>query len=113
MKVHNMKRMGRGCSSRDNMRGRLPIWFSPDVAGYIGEKIWHESQEIHQQKDGSIIFEAEVAGTDEIKFWIMSWGSKALVLEPASLRDELMAEAEAIQEKYGKTNKELDGTLRA
>ena len=25
----------------------IKIWFSPDVAGYLKEKIWHESQEIH------------------------------------------------------------------
>ena len=65
---------------------RVKIWFSADIAGYIKEKIWHESQNIHTRKDGSIIFEAEVSGTDEIKFWIMSWGSKALVLEPESLK---------------------------
>ena len=66
---------------------KVKIWFHPDVAGYIKEKIWHESQEIGDQGDGSIIFEAEVAGTEEIKFWIMNWGSKAEVLEPESLRD--------------------------
>jgi hypothetical protein len=54
------------------------------VAGYIKEKIWHESQKIEQQNDGSIIFEPEVAGTEEIKFWIMSWGASVLVLEPKS-----------------------------
>jgi len=64
--------------------------------------IWHESQEIHTQKDGSIIFEAEVAGTDEIKFWILNWGSKAEVLEPEILREEIRAEAEAILESYSR-----------
>ena len=49
-------------------------WFHADIAGYIKEKIWHESQQMHVQDDGSIIFEAEVAGTDEIRFWIMDWG---------------------------------------
>jgi predicted DNA-binding transcriptional regulator YafY len=78
----------------------VKIWFGSDVAGYIKEKIWHESQEVHTQKDGSIIFEAEVAGTEEIKFWIMSWGSHALVLEPESLREEIRAEAEAMLGKY-------------
>ena len=78
------------------------MWFPPDAASYIKEKIWHESQEIHPQDDGSIIFEAEVAGTDEIKFWIMSWGSKAEVLEPESLRDEIREEAEVILERYKK-----------
>jgi len=81
---------------------RIKVWFSADIAGYIKEKIWHESQEIHPQDDGSIIFEAEVAGTVEIRFWIMSWGSNAVVLEPGSLRDEIRAEAEAMAMKYEK-----------
>ena len=51
--------------------------------------------------ESSIIFESEVAGTDEIKFWIMSWGSNAQVLEPESLKDEIRAEAEAMLDKSG------------
>lgn len=79
----------------------IKVWFHPDVSGYIKEKIWHESQQIHPQDDGSIIFEAEVAGIDEIRFWIMSWGSKAVVLEPESLRDEIRTEAEVMASRYG------------
>jgi predicted DNA-binding transcriptional regulator YafY len=78
----------------------IKVWFHPDVAGYIKEKIWHESQQIHPQPDGSIIFEAQVAGTDEIRFWIMTWGSKAEVLEPESLREEIRAEAERMARRY-------------
>ena len=78
----------------------ITVWFHPDVAGYIKEKIWHESQQIHQQADGSIIFEAQVAGTDEIRFWIMTWGSKAVVLEPELLREEIRAEAERMAKGY-------------
>ena len=51
-------------------------------------------------EDGSIIFEAGVAGTDEIKFWIMNWGSHALFLEPESLMNEIREGAEAMLEKY-------------
>jgi hypothetical protein len=32
------------------------VWFHPAVAGDIKEKISHESQKIHAQPDGSIIF---------------------------------------------------------
>jgi len=78
----------------------IKVWFHPDVAGYIKEKIWHESQKINPKPDGSIIFEAEVAGTDEIRFWIMTWGSKAEVLAPASLREEIRAEAEKVARQY-------------
>ena len=76
------------------------VRFAPEVAGYIREKIWHETQTIVPQKDGSILFEARVAGTDEIKFWLMSWGSKAEVLSPESLRNEIISEAEGTLQNY-------------
>jgi predicted DNA-binding transcriptional regulator YafY len=79
----------------------VKIWFSPDVAGYIREKTWHETQKITPQDDGSIVFEAEVAGTDEIRFWVMSWGAHAEVMEPESLREKIRAEAEMMAKRYG------------
>jgi hypothetical protein len=48
---------------------------------HIHESPRHESQKITDQK-GSAVFESEMAGTKGIKFWNMSWGPKALVLEP-------------------------------
>jgi len=79
---------------------QVRIRFAADVAGYIREKTWHATQKIVPQKDGSIFFEARVAGTDEIKFWVLSWGAKAQVLSPASLRDEILSEAEAMLRNY-------------
>jgi predicted DNA-binding transcriptional regulator YafY len=78
----------------------VKIRFAAEVAGYISEKIWHKTQKIEPQKDGSLIFEARVAGTDEIKFWLMSWGSKARVISPAALRYEMISEAEAMLQNY-------------
>ena len=54
-----------------------------------------------------------VAGFDEIKFFITSWGSQAMVLEPESLREEIRAEAEAMQDKYSKADEELEKPVRA
>ena len=78
----------------------VKIRFAPEVAGYIREKTWHATQKITSQNDGSIIFEARVAGTDEIKYWLMSWGSKAEVLSPATLRDEMISEAQNMLRCY-------------
>ncbi len=78
----------------------VKIHFSGDIAGYVREKIWHTSQTIDVQEDGSIIFTARVAGTDEIKFWVMRWGNKARVIEPESLRHEIKTEAEAVLKNY-------------
>ncbi|MGD2099466.1 MAG: transcriptional regulator [Desulfobacterales bacterium] len=76
------------------------VRFAPEIAGYIKEKTWHSTQKIKPQNDGSVIFEARVAGTDEIKYWLLSWGGKAEVLSPSTLRDEILAEAKAMQHTY-------------
>jgi predicted DNA-binding transcriptional regulator YafY len=79
---------------------KVRIWFGPNAAGYITEKVWHETQNIIETDDGSIIFEAEIAITEEIKTWVLSWGSKAAVLKPASLKKELKDEIEKMARKY-------------
>jgi len=79
---------------------KVRIWFDSNAAGYISEKIWHETQNIIEEDNGSIIFEAEIAITEEIKTWVLSWGSKAAVLKPASLKKELKTEIEKMAGKY-------------
>jgi predicted DNA-binding transcriptional regulator YafY len=79
---------------------KVSIRFSPQAAGYIKEKIWHPSQILEPESDGAILFTAEVAGIEEIKRWVMKWGSAAQVLEPASLRDEIATEARKMVEYY-------------
>lgn len=76
------------------------IRFSADIAEYIEEKVWHASQEIEKQVDGSILFRAKVAGIDEIKFWVMTWGAKAEVIEPRSLRHAIKKDIDQMQNAY-------------
>ena len=79
---------------------RVKVWFSPEVAGYIQEKIWHGSQKLTAQEDGSVFFEAEVAGTREIKYWVLGWGAQAEILEPTILREEVLGEARSMARLY-------------
>ncbi len=79
---------------------RVKIRFSPQVAGYVKEKEWHESQVLSENRDGSVELEMEVAGTREIKLWVMGWGAQAVVLEPESLRKEIRDEIKAMQGQY-------------
>jgi predicted DNA-binding transcriptional regulator YafY len=85
---------------------RVQVRFAPAIAGYIAEKTWHASQKLRPQTDGSVIFEAEVAGTEEIKRWILTWGAQAEVLSPKSLREELRREAEALARNYRQRSSE-------
>jgi predicted DNA-binding transcriptional regulator YafY len=92
---------------------KVRIHFSADVAGYVREKIWHVSQKIFEQDDGSILFEVEVAGTEEIKLWVMRWGSKACVLEPAELREQIQSEASGMLVMYANGTGQNQETLTA
>lgn len=79
---------------------KVVIRFDADAAGYIAEKVWHETQKITPGKDGTVLFEAEIAVTDEIRTWILSWGSKAAVLKPEKLKKAVKKEIEKMAGLY-------------
>ena len=79
------------------------VRFSASQAPYIKQRIWHPSQEIEELDDGRIILSFEAGGLYEIKSWILSHGASAEVLEPASLREEIIDEMEKNLKAYKKT----------
>ncbi len=79
---------------------KVRIRFSPHIAGYIKEKIWHPNQGLEENEDGSLIFTAEVAGIQEIKYWVLKWGAGATVLAPESLRTAIAQETAAMAKNY-------------
>jgi len=91
----------------------VKVFFTSDVAGYIKEKVWHNSQKISERIDGSVILEMDVAGTKEIKSWLLGWGSQARVLEPDSLREEIQAEAAEILGVYANSSAQVESALTA
>jgi predicted DNA-binding transcriptional regulator YafY len=67
----------------------IVLRFAPSVAARVGETVWHPSQQTEHVDDGSLLWRATVAGTIEIRLWILSWGNEVEVLEPASLREDV------------------------
>lgn len=65
--------------------------FSNKVAARVQEASWHSSQKVTTLPDGSLEWRATVAGTVEIRLWILSWGDDVEVQGPASLRDDVAA----------------------
>ena len=65
--------------------------FSPTVATRVQEATWHASQRVQGEEDGSLTWRATVAGTIEIRLWILSWGDDVEVLEPPELRADVTA----------------------
>jgi proteasome accessory factor B len=68
---------------------RVVVRFSPEVAARAAETRWHPSQEVERAADGSMIWTATVAGSREIRSWILGWGPDVEVLEPVELRAEI------------------------
>lgn len=79
---------------------KVRILFGPETAGYVQEKIWHPTQALTPQPDGSIIFSAQVAGIEEIKRWVLKWGAGAKVLTPEILRQAVTDEIKSMLESY-------------
>jgi predicted DNA-binding transcriptional regulator YafY len=92
---------------------KVKVLFSADIAGYIKEKVWHKSQKLFDNPDGSVLFEADMACTKDFKGWIMRWGAKAIVLEPEKLRNEIQSEAIEMMAGYADGKDPVKKTLTA
>ncbi len=75
------------------MRARL--WFSPKVATYVKERIWHPSQTVRQQPDGAVEIQLTTIDRKELIRWILSWTPDVKALAPAELRERVLARLEA------------------
>ncbi|HKM39548.1 MAG TPA: WYL domain-containing protein [bacterium] len=79
---------------------QVVIWFDAHSARFVKERVWHPTQELVAQEDGSILFKAVLSGLGEVKRWVLSYGSRAQVIKPAHLRAEIAEEATALAAAY-------------
>lgn len=101
-------------NARDHLGGGFGVWsyeggdrplfdicirFRDYAARVVAERLWHSTQQIRRlRSDGRLIeFRVRLAGLEEITRWVLSWGSKAEVLEPAELRQCVRAELERMR----------------
>ena len=83
---------------------KIRIRFNSEAARYVQEKTWHPSQKLTKEIDGSVVLEVSLNDTHEIKAWTFSFGPKATVLEPESLREEIIGDVEQLLKSYQTTN---------
>ncbi len=79
----------------------VKVRFSPTIARYVRESTWHASQKLTSEKDGSLLAEFDLDGTEEIMRWILSFGRHAEVVEPERSRVTMLGEVEALTTVYG------------
>jgi len=73
---------------------------APEIMRIMEETIWHPSQVLEKQKDGSMIMTLRVTDTVDLFSWILGWGEKVEVLEPPELREEVMRTAREMVKIY-------------
>jgi len=75
---------------------------NPEIIRIMEETIWHPSQVLEKQKDGSMIMTLRVTDTVELYSWILGWGEQVEVLEPPEIRENVIETIEAMREVYMK-----------
>lgn len=80
----------------------IVVEFAPRIAPLIREVQWHSTQKIYENPDGSLRFEAIVAGWQEVGWWVLTWGDEAEVIQPRELRQWVAETARKMVKMYGK-----------
>jgi predicted DNA-binding transcriptional regulator YafY len=78
----------------------VAIWFDSKVAALIRERIWHQSQQIEIHDDNSLTLRLTVSGMNDIKRWVLGYGSAARVLSPPHLVALMQEEIAELSQQY-------------
>ena len=76
------------------------IRFSRKSAPWVRRKNWHPTQHMETEKDGSVTLTLDVCSLDEVKQWVLHFGSEAEVEEPEELRYMIKEELVKMGERY-------------
>lgn len=71
---------------------QVRIRFDDKVARYVQRRQWHPSQRFRRAPGGGVEMTLDVRGTVELVSWVLGFGDKAEVLEPADLRASVAGE---------------------
>jgi predicted DNA-binding transcriptional regulator YafY len=79
------------------------IRFTPVGARFALDRQWHPTQKVTGHADGSCTMEFKAQNLDEVKRWVLPYGSGAEVIDPPELRRRVMEELRQALRGYGET----------
>jgi proteasome accessory factor B len=65
------------------------VRFAPELVPAIEGRVWHPTQTVVREADGSVILSFRAGGRREIVSWLLSYGPGAELLAPDDLRSEV------------------------
>ncbi len=78
----------------------VELVFAAEMAGYIRERNWHESQQLEDAPDGGVRLTLQVTPGFELKAWIKGFLPHVTVVRPAGLREEIARELSASRRAF-------------
>jgi predicted DNA-binding transcriptional regulator YafY len=82
----------------------VELSFDAEVAGYIRERVWHESQSLADVAGGGVALRMSVAPGGELRSWIKGFLPHVQVLRPDSLRKAIALDLEQARKAFGKAS---------
>lgn len=80
---------------------KLVALFEEDATIALAESPLSEDQELGPPEDGMVRVSATVTETPQLVWWLLGFGGRVEVLQPASLRSKLTDTAKAMGKRYG------------
>jgi predicted DNA-binding transcriptional regulator YafY len=78
----------------------VELEFDAGVAGYIRERVWHESQRLEERPDGSVSLRLRVALGFDLRAWIKGFLPHVTVVRPPALRAAIARELDDARERF-------------
>src|SRR5262245_41255043 len=71
---------------RGDQSYEVEVRFTKEAATTATETVWHHTQRVRRNKDGSVTLAFQVDGLNEIVRWLLGWAGRARVIKPPELR---------------------------
>ena len=72
------------------------LQFNEQVADYVREKKWHDSQQLRSLQNGGVELRMKLSSLLEVERWVLNWGGNAVVLQPPELAQSVGRAAKRI-----------------
>jgi proteasome accessory factor B len=78
----------------------VEILVDNQVRHVVEEQIFHPTQKLIEQPDGSVLLRFRSGGLEEIRSWVLSFGSQAEVIKPQTLRKAVIDSLQEAVNRY-------------
>ena len=85
---------------------KVQLHFAPEVAPFIQERTWHQSQHVKARLDGSVMVTLDVCDDYALRQWILGFGRSVRVLAPGCLVEWVVEQLQDARQQY------VDGEFR-